>query len=260
VLSHRLRRRYADQIGTSFRRVTSVADSRGTALVVHVEGCHARRCLLIRAIPQPKRQRANALTAQEFALPVLVESCSIAISFGHDRQPSKNRWMLLSRLAHAGQCECTILESSRRATATEYVDEHRVDHPQHRNRGRHREARRAGRRTPRPIASGIRQPSVACRSPSVARVRPPALTETPTVGRRSAQSGGRSRPCQKKRIVFAAGVRVRGRRPPSGPGDLAEPSFWPVSTNPRSGNRWYREPAPSTSHGLGALRPGVRNQ
>lgn len=90
--------------------MTSVADSRGATFVVHVEGCQARRRLLIRAIPQRKHQPVNAPTAMQFALSVLVESCSIAVSFGHVRQPSSKGALPLFRLAHAGPCECTILE------------------------------------------------------------------------------------------------------------------------------------------------------
>jgi len=37
--------------------------------------------LLTGAIPQPTHQRLNALTAMQFALSVLLESRSIAISF-----------------------------------------------------------------------------------------------------------------------------------------------------------------------------------
>jgi hypothetical protein len=48
---------------------------------VHVEGCHARRRLVIRAISPPKHQRLNTLPAVQLALSVLVESRSIAISF-----------------------------------------------------------------------------------------------------------------------------------------------------------------------------------
>jgi hypothetical protein len=59
----------------------SVSDSCGTTFVVHVEGCRTRRRLLIRAIPPPKHQRPNALTAVQFAPSVLLESRSIAISF-----------------------------------------------------------------------------------------------------------------------------------------------------------------------------------
>ena len=58
----------------------SVADSHGTTLVVHVEDCHVRGRLLIRALPQPKHQRLNALTTVQFARSILVKSRAIAIS------------------------------------------------------------------------------------------------------------------------------------------------------------------------------------
>jgi len=61
--------------------LSSVADSRGPAFVVHVEGCDARRRLFIRALAQAKHPRLNALPAVQFARSFLVESRSIAISF-----------------------------------------------------------------------------------------------------------------------------------------------------------------------------------
>jgi hypothetical protein len=60
---------------------SSVADSRGTTFIVHVERSLARRCWLRRAIPQRKPQRLNALTVVQFPLSVLLESRSIAVSF-----------------------------------------------------------------------------------------------------------------------------------------------------------------------------------
>jgi hypothetical protein len=61
--------------------LSSVADSRGTTFVVHVEGCHPCRRLLIRAIAQADQARLKALPAVQFARSFLVESRSIAISF-----------------------------------------------------------------------------------------------------------------------------------------------------------------------------------
>jgi hypothetical protein len=62
-------------------RLSSIVDSRGTAFIVHVEGGHMRRRLLSRAVPQATHQRLNPLTAAEFALSILLESRSIAVSF-----------------------------------------------------------------------------------------------------------------------------------------------------------------------------------
>ena len=62
---------------------TSISDSSGAALGMHAERLNARRCFLVRALPQCKYQRLNALPMVEFASPIFVESGSIAISFGH---------------------------------------------------------------------------------------------------------------------------------------------------------------------------------
>lgn len=61
--------------------LSSVADSRGTTFVVHVDGCHACSQLLIRAIAQAEHPRLKTLPAVQFARAFLVESRSIAISF-----------------------------------------------------------------------------------------------------------------------------------------------------------------------------------
>jgi hypothetical protein len=60
---------------------TSISDPCRTALVVHVQRCGARRrFFVVRAFPQSRHQRLNALTMMQFAFPVLVESSSITIS------------------------------------------------------------------------------------------------------------------------------------------------------------------------------------
>ena len=71
-----------------------------------------------------------------------------------------------------------LTQYSRILATSEHIDEHCVDHPQHCNRGRHREVGDVGCRRPHAFASGIRQPSVACRSPSVASIRLREVTQT----------------------------------------------------------------------------------
>jgi hypothetical protein len=73
--------------------------------------------LLSGAIPYPKHQHLNALTTEQFALSVLLESRAIAVSFRHDREPSRNGSMPLCRSAQAGRCKCISLEWSRQAMA-----------------------------------------------------------------------------------------------------------------------------------------------
>jgi hypothetical protein len=60
----------------------SIADPRGTALVVHVERFDARGRFLVLmcARPQSNQQRLNALTMLQFPISVFVESGPIAIS------------------------------------------------------------------------------------------------------------------------------------------------------------------------------------
>ena len=82
---------------------------------------------------------------------------------------------MIASLAGTARCHCPVRHTAvdasalfsdrRRVVANEYIDEHRVDHPQRRNRGPHREVGGVGCRTPHATASGIRQPSVACRTP-----------------------------------------------------------------------------------------------
>jgi len=69
----------ADTIGGG--RLSSIPDSRWATFVVHVERCHERSRLHCCAIPYPNHQRLNPLTTMQFALSVLVESRSIAVSF-----------------------------------------------------------------------------------------------------------------------------------------------------------------------------------
>ena len=60
---------------------TSVSDPCRTALVVHVERRDSRRrFLVVRAFPQPRHQRLNALAMVQFAFVVLVEASSVTIS------------------------------------------------------------------------------------------------------------------------------------------------------------------------------------
>ena len=63
----------------------SVNASRLRDLRAQLDGgqLNARGCFLMRALPHCKDHRLNALPMVEFALPILVEPGSIAISFGH---------------------------------------------------------------------------------------------------------------------------------------------------------------------------------